>query len=334
MKNGPARFEFYFQKIEALMNKASMDLNPALYLFSNDGRTPLFMLEALTRIYASMHNKKLFTKLNEDVKALEDGIGMIDYYDNYAKIFLAHPGVPVHVREYMQAQMREKVQHLNDLLSSKGWLGSPAIRINKMRKRLEDANWMSAKEEAKTIKDFYTSEVKEIINFVEKAGGSFTEMEAQVHEFRRDLRWLSIYPQALQGIIQLKESDPPSVILQKYLVPEIVQSKYNIMPAAGNNKWLLLFDKNSFYALSWMIAETGKLKDKGLQFFAVTEALQQTDKMTHEDAYIKSFDILGEEKDSVEKMLQYASGIARQFIKEKNLKKMIQTVAAEKTLSV
>ena len=330
MKNGPGRFEFYLQKIERLMQQASRDNNPALYLYTNDCRTPLFMMEALTRLYASMHNKKLFTKLNEQFKALEDSIGDIDYYDNYAILFLENPTVPVHIREYMQAQMREKLQHLNDLLLDSGWIGSKPNCIGNMRKKLEDANWMKAKEEATTIKKFYADEIKEINDFVKKTDGNFTEMEEHVHELRRDLRWLSIYPQALQGMIQLKESDPPSVIIQKYLVPEIVQSKYNVMPAADNNKWLVLFDKNAFYALSWMIAETGKLKDKGLQFFAVTEALQQTDKMKHDAAYIKSFEILGEEKDTVDKLLRYASEITKQFIKENNLEKMLQEVVKAK----
>lgn len=330
MKNGPARFEFYFQKIEALLQQASMDVNPALYLYNNDARTPLFMLEALTRMYASLHNKKIFTTLNEDFKALEDSIGMIDYYDNYAKEFLIHPSVPVHIREYMQAQMREKVQHLNDVLLNRGWVGNAAVRLNKMRKKLQDVTWMKAKKEAKEIKKFYGEEIKEIKDFVKEMDGNFSEMEAHVHELRRDLRWLSIYPQALQGMIQLKESEPASVFLQKYLVPEIVQSKFNVMPAAGNNKRLLLFDKNAFYALSWMIAETGKLKDRGLQFFAVSEALQQTEKLTKEDAYQKSFEILGAEKDTVTKMLHYASEITRQFIKEKNLEKMVQQAVPSK----
>jgi hypothetical protein len=330
MKNGPARFEFYFQKIDTLLQQASMELNPALYLYNNDARTTLFMLEALTRLYASLHNKKIFTQLNEDFKALEDSLGMIDYYDSYAKEFLVHPAVPVHIREYMQAQMREKVQHLNDVLLSRGWIGGAAVRLNKMRKKMQDVTWMKAKKEAKEIKKFYGEEIKEIKNFVKELDGNFTEMEAHVHELRRDLRWLSIYPQALQGMVQLKESEAPSVFLQKYLVPEIVQSKYNVMPAPGNNKWLLQFDKNAFYALSWMIAETGKLKDRGLQFFAVSEALQQTEKLIKEDAYQKSFEILGAEKDTVIKMLRYASEITRQFIKEKNLEKMVRKMVPTK----
>jgi hypothetical protein len=327
MKNGPNRFELYLQKITLLMQQASKEINPALWLYSNDARTPLFMLEALTKLYASLHNKKKFTKLNEHFKLLEDAIGAIDYYDNYAKLFLDHPTVPVHIREYLQAQMREKVQHLNDLLVSNKWLGNQPIRIKKMRKNLKTAGWMQPKKEAEAVQEFYGVEIKKIKEFVKKDNGHFTEMEAQVHELRRDLRWLSIYPQALQGMIQLTNSGMDEKSTEKYLTPEIVHSKYNVMPNEGNNKWFVLFDKNYFYALSWMIAETGKLKDKGLQFFAATEALEQTEKLSHRDAFNKSFEILDEEKDSIDKLLSYASEITRAFIKEKNMEKMIYGLA-------
>jgi hypothetical protein len=177
------------------------------------------------------------------------------------------------------------------------------------------------------VKEFYGNEIKKIKKFVKKANGNFTEMEAQVHELRRDLRWLSIYPQALQGMIQLTNSGMDEKSTEKYLTPEIVHSKYNVMPDAGDNKWFVLFDKNYFYALSWMIAETGKLKDKGLQFFAATEALEQTEKLGHKDAHNKSFEILGEQKDSIDKLLSYASEITRAFINEKNMEKIIYGLA-------
>jgi len=327
MKNGIARFEFYLQKIESLMQQAAKEHNPALWLYTNDARTPFFMLEALSRLYAGIHNKKKFTGLKEHFKLLEDSFGTIDYYDSYAKIFLAHPAVPVHIREYMQAQTREKIQHVNDLLLNNEWIGENNNRLKKIRKKLREADWQQPKEEVKAIKQFYEDEINEVKNFVKETNGIFTEMELQVHELRRDIRWLSIYPQALQGMVQLTDCGESQKHTQKYLVPEIVQSKYNVMPDAGNNTWFLMLEKNYYYALSWMIAETGKLKDEGLQFFAVTEALQQTEGLSHEEAHEKSFAILGLEKSKLNDLLAYASQITNSFIKEHNLDKLIYGLA-------
>jgi hypothetical protein len=323
MTLGRSRFDFYLDKVESLLSQAAKDKNPALWLFTNDGRTPLFMLEALSRLYSNLHNKNKFSKLKDHFKLLEDGMGAIDYYENYAKIFLAHPTVPVHIREYMQGQAREKIQHLNDLLQRNGWIGDEAVRLTKIRKKLSEVEWLSPKQETRAIQSFYKDEIDEIKTMVAETGGRFTEMENQLHEFRRDLRWLSIYPQALRGMIQLTKTDLADDRTQKYLVDEIVHSKYNVMPDAGENEWFLLLEKNYFFALSWVIAETGKLKDDGLQFFAVTEALQQTEGLNHHDALNKSFGILGVDTNRINNILQDASQIVNEFMKEQNLDKLV-----------
>lgn len=330
MKHAIARFEQHLQKLENLMKQARKEQNPALWLYTNDARTPLFMLEGLSKLYSNLHNKNKFTRLQEQFKVLEDGFGNIDYCISYAKTFLLHPTVPVHVREYMQAQSREKLQHVNDVLASESWVGEKPQRFKKIRKKLAEISWLKPQEEAKAIKEFYKSEIAEIIKFVSKANGSFTEMEEQVHELRRNLRWLSIYPQALQGMIQLADSGQYDTATDKYLVSEIVQSKYNVMPDAGSNTWFVLLEKNHFYALSWLIAETGKIKDEGLEIFAVAEALTQTEGLSEEAAYQKAFEILGIPTDRMEHLLTNAFKITNTFMKEQQLEQLPYALAKTK----
>ena len=327
MKNGLARFEHHLQKLEALMKQARKEQNPALWLSTNDARTPLFMLEALGRLYSSLHNKKKFTRLKDLFKLLEDGFGQVDYYASYAKIFLQHPTVPVNLREYMQAQAREKLQHVNDLLASESWVGEKPQRFKKIRKSLKKVDWLKPKAEAIAINEFYKNEIDSIKKFVQETQGRLTEMEEHVHELRRDLRWLSIYPQALRGMIQLAESGHQDIATEKYLVPEIVQSAFNVMPDAGNNTWFVLLEKNHFYALSWMIAETGKLKDEGLQIFAVAEAMMQTEGLSQEVAYHRSFEILGLPASRMQDLLCQATQITNAFMEEKQLDQLTYALA-------
>ncbi len=327
MKNGLARFEHHLQKLETLMKQARKEQNPALWLSTNDARTPLFMLEALARLYSSLHNKKKFTRLKDQLKLLEDGFGQVDYYASYAKIFLAHPTVPVHLREYMQAQTREKLQHVNDVLATKSWVGETPQRFKKIRKSLKKIDWLKPQPEAKSIREFYKNEIDSIRKAIKESAGRFTEMEEQVHELRRDLRWLSIYPQALQGMIQLADSGQRDTATEKYLVSEIVQSKFNVMPDAGDNSWFVLLEKNHFYALSWMIAETGKIKDEGLEIFAVAEALMQTEGLSQEVAYHRSFEVLGVPPSRMQDLLARASQITTAFMEEKQLEQLNCAVA-------
>jgi hypothetical protein len=327
MKNGLARFEHHLQKLETLTKQARNEQNPALWLYTNDARTPLFMLEGLSRLYEGLHNKKKFSRIKDWFKLLEDSIGQVDYYSSYAKIFMEHPTVPVHLREYMQAQTREKLQRLNDLLASKSWVGEKPQRFSKIRKKIKNADWLNPKDEAKAIMDFYKKDIEGIQKFTKEFKGGFTEMEAQVHELRRNLRWLSIYPQALQGLIQLADSGQEDAATKKYLVTEIVESKFNVMPDAGSNNWFVLLEKNHFYALSWMIAETGKIKDDGLEIFAVTEALMQTEGLSHEVAYHRSFETLGLPADKIQQLLQRASQITNTFMEEKQLEQLPYSLA-------
>ncbi|MFT3981757.1 MAG: hypothetical protein QM687_14910 [Ferruginibacter sp.] len=323
MKNGRARFDFYIDKLDTLLQSASTDHNPALYLYKNDARTPLFMLEALSRLYEKLHNKKKFYKLRAHFKLLEDSLGIIDYYDNYANSFLAHPLIPVYIREYMQAQAREKIQGLNEILYEENWIGPNAKRVKKIRSILKEADWLQSKEEMKAIRDFYEDEIESIKKFTGRYRDGFTEMENQVHEYRRELRWLSIYPQALRGCVQTLDSGLSEDATKEYLLPEIVQSKFNVMPDAGDNKWFLLLEKNYFYALSWMIAELGKIKDEGLQFYAIAEALQQTEGMDHDAALQKAVEITGSEANSIQQLLSRATLICKRYMEQENLDRLV-----------
>ena len=208
MKNaiGMSRFEFYLSELEQMLTQASKEINPALWLYLNKARTNLFMLEGLSRVYESLHNSKRFEKIKEYFKDLEDALGAIDYYDSFAKEFAANSSIPAFITDYMQGQAREKIQWLNDLLKEKKWIGKKPVRIKKIREKLNDADWKNPKDELKGIFEFYKKTVNELKEFMLASGPEFTGLESQVHEIRREFRWLSIYPQALQGVIQLKES--------------------------------------------------------------------------------------------------------------------------------
>ncbi len=106
MRNGSARFEFYLLKLEELIKQSLNEINPALWLYNNDARTVIFMLEGLSKLYAGLHNKKRFEKLKDDFKLLEDGLGAIDYYDAFAREFSTNSNIPAEITSYLQAQAR------------------------------------------------------------------------------------------------------------------------------------------------------------------------------------------------------------------------------------
>lgn len=336
MKNGQARFEFFLNQLEALLTKSSKTKNPALWLYQNNARTPLFMLEGLAKLYAGLHNKKKFSKIKEQVKLLEDGLGQIDYYDAFAKEFVTNKKIPATITNYLQAQSREKIQSLNEMLYENNWLGDNANRIEKIRKKLGEADWQDDKEEIKNIHRFYINAINKILEFINEKDFQFTNVEKDLHEFRRMIRWLSIYPQALRGCIQLskpKQAAPKH--LAKYLTAAVKKSPYNVLPDAGDQKLFLLFDKNRFYALSWLIAELGNLKDTGLKAEVIKEALLQTSpkglSTTNEKNIMAlAYKLAGPPQKTIQQILDASEKLIKTYCKEKNLESLMLGTAAIK----
>ncbi len=320
---GPERFEHFLKQLEELFRKASRQKNPALWLYKNDARTVLFMLEGLAKMYTSLHNKKKFSKLDIEFKELEDILGAIDYYDVFAKEFVSDKRIPRTVISYLQAQTREKIQSLDELLREGKWIGAGNKRIDKIRKILKKTDWLKEKEEIKRIQQFYKDAIEHITLFVDKEDFHFENIETDVHELYRKIRWLSIYPHGLLGSIQLRKEKKISKQLSKYITKQEVNSLFNKMPDPGKNKYFLLLEQNHFYALSWMIAALGKLKDSGLRVVAIKEALQQTSPVSDAAAYKKTYRFLGKKQLTLQQLLNQADGICKTYFAEKNLDKLL-----------
>ena len=323
MKKGQARFDLFLAQFQMLLDKAGKQKNPALWLYQNNARTPLFMLEGLAKLYAGIHNKKKFTKLKAHFKLLEDAIGQIDYYDAFAKEFAGNKKIPATVVSYLQAQAREKIQSLNEILTEKDWIGSGKSRIEKIRKKLKKADWLDEQKDVEGVRDFYFSSINGILEFSNQKNFHFENVEKDVHELRRMLRWLSIYPQALKGCIQLSQSKKSPAYLSKYLTKAITGSPYNVMPDAGDLRYFLLLDKTRFYALSWMISELGNLKDSGLRLEVIKEALIQSGSTNEKAALIKARSFLGNRQLTEQQVLDQAEAILKTFCKEQNLESLV-----------
>ncbi len=323
MTPGQERFEHYLVQLETLLAQAGEENNPALWLYENDARTCAFMLQALSRLYLKMHDKKKFSKILSSSKQIEDLLGAIDYYDSFRKMFVTNVNVPVTVPAFLQDARDEKMKTLNQFLIVEKWIGPKAKQTNKIRKLLKKADWLSEKNEVEAIKKRFNEEIDRILMFARETDNGFTELEDQVHEMRRKLRWLSIYAKALQGLVQLDDTTEPDAVLSVYLTPETVNSSFNKMAEPKSNRYALILERNYFYALSWVIARLGIIKDDGLKMFALTEALQETENISPLAANEIAFEVLNKNEDYLQGILNDASTVVQNFINEGYLKKLI-----------
>ena len=321
MKLGKARFDYQLNKVNVLLSEAQNQENPALWLFLHDLRTPIFMLESLSKMYAQLHNKPFFTEINERFKEVEDVLGAIDYYASFLREFHADEKIPATVKNHLESKTREKIALFNNLLTKKGWTDGKTLR--KINEGLTIAKWQNQEEEIANIEKYYYKQVRKINEFVGETTFEFNNVESQVHELRRKLRWLSIYPQAFQGAIQLHESETNLTDLEKYLTDEIVSSPFNNLPNSLATNHHLLLEKNHFLALSWMISELGKLKDKGLKITALKDAFQEITFLKDEEAMNEVYRVLGDNYPKMDTLLKQAGVVAQTFFNEKILDKLI-----------
>ncbi len=321
MNKSMQRFDIQIKKIATLLDNAKNKENPALWLYLNDLRTPMFMLEGLAKMYANLHNKKDFSKIKEQAKEIEDALGVVDFYISFQKEFSSNEKIPIVIKQFIDLKANEKIEVLNQILIKENGLNDK--RIDKVQKRLKKADWLKEEKEINAIQRYYTAEIAEINEFANSTKFEFDNVEEDVHELRRMLRWLSIYPQAMQGAVKLIANRVTSENVKKYLTKEIINSPFNQFATSKELIYFLQLNKNNFISLSWMIAELGKIKDNGLRIKVLEDALQATEYLKTADAETKAMQVLGKTQPSLISLLQEASTISKTYFSDKLLTDLI-----------
>lgn len=317
-------FLFYSTKLQDLLGKAAGQKNPAMWLYKNDARTLLFMLEALTRLHSHAFDEKVFDKWNKRFKKLEDLFGEIDDYAALEARFKTNKKIPKEVIKYFTLHKENYLEKCNRRLVSKDWLNGKVLSFDQ---KIAEFDQPYNEAYAAELRFALEKEVDEILYFTLKANYHFTKIEEEVHELRRKFRWLSIYAQAMRGMIQLRKSSRPGArkkYQRNYFTREILQSPYNKLPAKPKDVAILELDSDSFFALSWIIHELGELKDRVLNLYQLRDAIYVTDQVNKEEATKKAIAMLGLKATVEADVLKEASELIHTFMtKDKVLDMLI-----------
>ncbi len=304
-------FLFYSMQLQALFVKATKQKNPALWLYENNARTPLFMLEALTRLHDNAFDEAFLTKWHMRFKKLEDEFGLLDYYVAFEKEFKSNKKITKPILANFTQNVEVVSGRLNSRLNDKDWLSGKLLNFNV---KLSQYTLFYDEEHVAELRYVIEKEIEKIKSFALKLNYSFTEIESEVHEMRRKLRWISIYAQALNGLIQSKPASKKIKYTTTYLTKDIVNSPYNKLPIKPKNTAIMEYDSDSFFALSWVIKELGILKDNGLRIEALADAIQKVENADEQQATEKAIGLLGVKKDTKQVILKQASDMIYNFI--------------------
>ncbi|MBK9985334.1 MAG: hypothetical protein IPP15_23845 [Saprospiraceae bacterium] len=276
MTEGLSRFQIQLDKLEQILNTLPNTAECALTFYKSSARQYLFYLEALTHIYKMMHNKKRFERMRISFKSLEDQLGKVDYYDGFIKEFSVQDGFPPILLDCLKQHFNKELTNLDVMLKKDGWINTEESKVKTIKSELLDCDWISDIEEHKAIGKTIIDMIEIIKSDYHTDKLNFKDIENGVHKFRREVRWISIYAQALDGLIQLKPVNSPAPELTTYQTKEVLESPFNVLPALTRGIQPIYIDAPVFYALSWIIAESGRLKDSGLRILILEDAIRET----------------------------------------------------------
>lgn len=276
-KIGKNRIQYF---MDLLSNNLDLALqaykdNPSqpfgFYVHKFDCRTPLFKIQALVRLLdrSKKKNRKALSAILSISKTVEDMIGQFDFA---ASLLQGNEKWKFSDAVYkdLLVQYGFALGTLEECLLQLGWItrGKNVIQFddfgfNYLNDALDEITFLSSKKEKKHILQFFKNLCLDLDEDIRNNKLDLTQIEDGIHEFRRDIRWLSIYASALRGKVILS-NNPEIDPFQDYITPENAELKYNVLPLNEEEKNVLSFLQGGFYALGTLISDLGDIKDKGL----------------------------------------------------------------------
>ncbi len=249
-------------------------------LYKANLRTPLFMLEGLSRVMLGIGgDEEVFEELLHDVKIIEDVLGEVDFWWVVLEKGTAWE-LPAEFLAYARDHHQVACGRLMGWLEARAWVdhrylpeeGDVKLRVHRLGRTLADVSWPSPRKERKLVAEFLHEKVRATEKIAHEL--DLNDVEHGLHELRRRLRWLSIYAAALDGAVQLDHAAKPPRNWNRYLTPAVVNNPFNDLPKGDGSIKPVLLPAPLFYALSWTIAELGSLKDRAQWTETVTHGLE------------------------------------------------------------
>lgn len=262
------RFMKPLEALENILKIASSKKDHGGAFYKNKGRDVLFRLEALSRIYREIHDKKAFDFWYKEFKSLEDLLGQIDYNESMQLTFSSNKKLKSKSDKLFGQNCLTLTEALTHKLKNDGWLHGEKTQL--FRSALASASWLESHEDRSAYGHEMCNELQKLKFKYENGELNPFQIEDGLHEFRRRLRWIGIYSIASEGMVQLLKIKTIPGSLQKYQTKEIVSSPYNVMPKATKNQHTIHIQSQHFYAMSWLIQQLGVWKDDAHRY----EALQ------------------------------------------------------------
>ena len=271
--------QFFCKQIIDTFQQAIANPDPAAFLYRKGVRTPLFMAESLTRVLLEINHTAKNEKALKLFKKLEDALGEIEDYDDMVKQFEKNKAIKKDEVNYFEKKRDKAIEKLNGKLIKKEFYQAEFKKIiNGIIANFND------KDIVHKLQDHIKRELDLSFKCYCEFKNGFTDMETQVHEIRRNLRWVSIYGKSFNGTIVLEKKKTNYAWEKKFISANATTDPYNTLPLHKNLNHFIVFDQKAFYALNSVIDSLGNIKDKGLAIEFLAKSIRKTNGLKKEES--------------------------------------------------
>ena len=281
-KNSPFLFTDHIKELENIAASTKGSPQAALKFYQAGARNELFKLEALARIFRGAINKEKFEPLYRQLKGAEDELGKYDYNESLYIDISAKKGTSAVIIKHFQLTLELNRKELHEFLISDGWLPSSGSQYALLKKEIAEFTFPSMEVLRASTGNFICEQIEKIIKKYNNGSFALDDIEGGLHELRRRLRWISLYAQVTNGLIQLKPAKNISEEIA-HLIPESIKnSPFNKLPSKMKGVEPLYIEDINFFFLSKIIEELGVLKDRALKAEALISAAQMSGMKDHD----------------------------------------------------
>jgi hypothetical protein len=240
------------------------------------------MVQGLGRLERGMRRDvETFDAMLHDVKVLEDGLGEVDFW----WVFITSGEkwkLPPKVLRWAETHHAHACGRVEGWLESGNWIEHRhlreghkiELRMHDLGKQLQAEDWPSAAKEHKKLAAYLSDRLRKM--HAAALSLNMDELESGLHELRRKVRWFSIYAGALEGAVTLDKGAAAPKNWSRYLTEAVVSNKYNVLPEADPECRPIAVPAPLFYAVSWLIADLGDVKDRAQWSETIAAGLRAT----------------------------------------------------------
>ena len=251
-------------------------------VMQKDIRRQVFLLEGIAKLYQDIHGDPA-VQVYENTKRLEDALGAVSMTKSNLTFALeVHKKQPLDPRvlttleeELAKAKtalqkilVDEWVPRKDGALHAEGQ--SPAMQS--IIRGWGDARWASYDKDIKKVREEIASRLEKL----ESTPFDMNDLQGGVHELRRQLRWIPIYSEALNGLVHLDDDKNPIAAYAPLLQDPLAQSKYVTLPAPTREQKTIEVPKSLYVAAMKLILDLGAIKDAGEPIEFLVKAFVQS----------------------------------------------------------